>query len=329
MARWTETLAPSRAKVVTYHDDFVYLLNALWARPGRRDRGPAWHPGDSAHLANLIRMKKDKVKVVMVEPWADYMLVDRVAQDGGAVGADARPRRWAAIKEAARIARGRLRRADASPTGEVGAARSPISSRCIWTPSSCAWSSPASTPTWASTCIAREVVFVDIALAQIAALGATAAFLFGYELGDTGVVCARGSAVTILGALRARAHAKPRAPVLARSDDRRGLCGVRGRHGASGRPRRTAPSTCAACSWATSSAVRVPEVPKVAVLYAGVGAFSLAVPPAVLPHLDRSRTGPTERAGGSASDSVFYASFGLGRDQLRPHRRECCSCSPT
>ena len=30
--------------------------------------------------------------------------------------------------------------------------------------------------------IAREVVFVDIALAQIAALGATAAFLLGYEL---------------------------------------------------------------------------------------------------------------------------------------------------
>jgi zinc/manganese transport system permease protein len=30
--------------------------------------------------------------------------------------------------------------------------------------------------------IAREVVFVDIALAQIAALGATAAFLFGFEL---------------------------------------------------------------------------------------------------------------------------------------------------
>src|SRR6202008_2890374 len=30
--------------------------------------------------------------------------------------------------------------------------------------------------------IAREVVFVDIALAQIAALGATAAFLFGWEL---------------------------------------------------------------------------------------------------------------------------------------------------
>jgi zinc/manganese transport system permease protein len=30
--------------------------------------------------------------------------------------------------------------------------------------------------------IAREVVFVDIARAQIAALGATAAFLFGFEI---------------------------------------------------------------------------------------------------------------------------------------------------
>src|SRR5712671_1786952 len=34
--------------------------------------------------------------------------------------------------------------------------------------------------------IAREVVFVDIALAQIAALGATAAFLWGYDLDSWG-----------------------------------------------------------------------------------------------------------------------------------------------
>jgi zinc/manganese transport system permease protein len=34
--------------------------------------------------------------------------------------------------------------------------------------------------------IAREVVFVDIALAQIAALGATAAFLWGYDLNSWG-----------------------------------------------------------------------------------------------------------------------------------------------
>ena len=48
--------------------------------------------------------------------------------------------------------------------------------------------------------LAREVVFVDIALAQIAALGATAAFLFGYEL-DTWESYASGLTATVLGAL--------------------------------------------------------------------------------------------------------------------------------
>src|SRR5882724_4550044 len=48
--------------------------------------------------------------------------------------------------------------------------------------------------------IAREVVFVDIALAQIAALGATAAFLFGFEL-ETWESYAAGLGFTILGAL--------------------------------------------------------------------------------------------------------------------------------
>jgi zinc/manganese transport system permease protein len=48
--------------------------------------------------------------------------------------------------------------------------------------------------------LAREVVFVDIALAQIAALGATAAFLFGYEL-DTWESYASGLAATLFGAL--------------------------------------------------------------------------------------------------------------------------------
>ncbi len=59
--------------------------------------------------------------------------------------------------------------------------------------------------------IAREVVFVDIALAQIAALGATAAFLVGYEL-ETWQSYAAGLGFTILGAL-----------VLALTRSRRGL----------------------------------------------------------------------------------------------------------
>jgi zinc/manganese transport system permease protein len=48
--------------------------------------------------------------------------------------------------------------------------------------------------------IAREVVFVDIALAQIAALGATGAFLVGFEL-DTWMSYQFGLAATLLGAV--------------------------------------------------------------------------------------------------------------------------------
>jgi len=48
--------------------------------------------------------------------------------------------------------------------------------------------------------LAREVVFVDIALAQIAALGATAAFLFGHEL-STWESYAAGLFATVVGAL--------------------------------------------------------------------------------------------------------------------------------
>jgi zinc/manganese transport system permease protein len=48
--------------------------------------------------------------------------------------------------------------------------------------------------------LAREVVFVDIALAQIAALGATAAFLFGYDM-DSWQSWAAGLLATLLGAL--------------------------------------------------------------------------------------------------------------------------------
>src|SRR5581483_10230231 len=48
--------------------------------------------------------------------------------------------------------------------------------------------------------LAREVVFVDIALAQIAALGATAAFLVGYDL-ETWESYAFGIGATVAGAL--------------------------------------------------------------------------------------------------------------------------------
>ncbi len=147
--------------------------------------------------------------------------------------------------------------------------------------------------------IAREVVFVDIALAQIAALGATAAFLVGYEL-ETWQSYAAGLGFTILGAL-----------VLALTRSRRGLVsheaviGVvyavsaagavlladRSPHGAEhlrgmlvGQPAQRARRGGAQGRRALRADRRLP----------------LALPPAVLPHLHRSGPRPIARAGASA-----------------------------
>ena len=86
MARWTKTMEPFKgAKIVAYHPDFIYFLHrfglvqlsAIEDRPGI--------PPSPGHLAQLIRrMKEERVKAVLVEPWNDQKLAARVAQEGGA-----------------------------------------------------------------------------------------------------------------------------------------------------------------------------------------------------------------------------------------------------
>ena len=86
LARWTKILEPVKgAKVVGYHPDFLYFLNrfglvqagAIEDRPGI--------PPSPGHLARLIQqMKRDRVKAVLVEPWTDRKLAERVAGEAGA-----------------------------------------------------------------------------------------------------------------------------------------------------------------------------------------------------------------------------------------------------
>ena len=86
MARWTKQMEPVRgAKVVVYHPDFIYFLTrfglvqlgAVEDRPGI--------PPSPQHLVNLIRqMKEEGVKAVLVEPWNDVKLANRVAEEAGA-----------------------------------------------------------------------------------------------------------------------------------------------------------------------------------------------------------------------------------------------------
>lgn len=86
LARWTKTMEPVKgAKVVAYHPVFTYFLarfglvqaGALEDRPGI--------PPSPQHLVRLIRqMKDEKVKVILVEPWNDVKLANRVAEEAGA-----------------------------------------------------------------------------------------------------------------------------------------------------------------------------------------------------------------------------------------------------
>lgn len=86
LARWTKIMEPVKgAKVVGYHPDFVYILKrfglvqigAVEDRPGI--------PPSPGHLARLIQqMKQERVKAVLVEPWSDRKLAERVASDAGA-----------------------------------------------------------------------------------------------------------------------------------------------------------------------------------------------------------------------------------------------------
>jgi zinc/manganese transport system substrate-binding protein len=86
MARWTRLMEPVKgAKVVVFHPVYVYLLtrfgltqaSALEDRPGI--------PPSPQHLANVIRqMREERIKAILVEPWNDVKLANRVAEEAGA-----------------------------------------------------------------------------------------------------------------------------------------------------------------------------------------------------------------------------------------------------
>ena len=86
MAKWTKTMEPVKgAKVVVYHPDFIYFLTRFGlVQIGTIEDRPGIPPSP-AHLVRLIeQMKQEKVKVVLVEPWNDRKLAERVAQEAGA-----------------------------------------------------------------------------------------------------------------------------------------------------------------------------------------------------------------------------------------------------
>src|SRR5207247_9979019 len=158
--------------------------------------------------------------------------------------------------------------------------------------------------------LSREVVFVDIALAQIAALGATAAFLAGYET-DTWESYVSGLSATVLGALvlsltrSRRRHVSQEAVigvVYAVSSAGAVLLADRSPHGA---------EHLRGMLVGSILSVSGREVLKVAVLYAAIGVFHwLCRRPFFLISTD---PGAAYREGWRVRwwDFLFYASFGV------------------
>ena len=158
--------------------------------------------------------------------------------------------------------------------------------------------------------LSREVIFVDIALAQIAALGATGAFLFGFEL-ETWESYAAGLGFTILGALvlaltrsrtRRVSHEAVIGVVYAVSSAGAVLLADRTPHGA---------EHLRGMLVGSILSVSGTEVLEVAVLYALVGLFHwLCRRPFFLISTDPERA---YRDGWAVRgwDFLFYASFGV------------------
>ena len=86
MAEWVKTMEPVRgSKVIVFHPDFIYFLTRFGlVQAGVLEDRPGIPPTPQ-HLVNLIRqVKEEKIKVVLVEPWNDVKLANRVAEEAGA-----------------------------------------------------------------------------------------------------------------------------------------------------------------------------------------------------------------------------------------------------
>lgn len=84
--RWARALEPFRGRrVVVGHNAWIYFLARFGLeQAGTLEEKPGIPPSPS-HLARLIRrMREDNIRVLILEPWNDRKLAERVAAETGA-----------------------------------------------------------------------------------------------------------------------------------------------------------------------------------------------------------------------------------------------------
>jgi zinc/manganese transport system substrate-binding protein len=86
MAEWNKAMEPVKgSKVVVFHPVYIYFLTRFGLVQAAMLEDRPGIPPSPQHLVNLIRqMKEEKVKVILVEPWNDVKLANRVAEEAGA-----------------------------------------------------------------------------------------------------------------------------------------------------------------------------------------------------------------------------------------------------
>jgi zinc/manganese transport system substrate-binding protein len=86
MTRWTRAMEPLKgAKVVVYHPQWIYLLTRFGLVQAATLEDRPGIPASPAHVTRIIRqMKDEQIKVLIVEPWNDLKLANRVAHESGA-----------------------------------------------------------------------------------------------------------------------------------------------------------------------------------------------------------------------------------------------------
>lgn len=84
--RWQQMLAPFRgAQVVVSHDLWAYFLERFGLRLAATIEDRPGIPPPPAHVSTVIRKIRDeRIRVVIAEPWSDRKLVGLVAREGGA-----------------------------------------------------------------------------------------------------------------------------------------------------------------------------------------------------------------------------------------------------
>jgi len=89
VGRWTKMLEPYKGSpVVVNHALWIYLLTRFGiVQVGTVEERPGI-PATATHIVKLVNlMKEDRVKAVIAEPWSDFKLVQRIAQEAGASAA--------------------------------------------------------------------------------------------------------------------------------------------------------------------------------------------------------------------------------------------------